>query len=199
MSAAANDMNVILEKVRQFAQEAHGDQQRKFSGDPYVNHLVRVMSMCREYTGDITMLSAALLHDVLEDTEVSADEMKEFLLSVMEKESAERTVALVKEMTDVYVKENYPKWNRRKRKQKEAERISHTSADSQTIKYADLIDNCTGMSKNDPEFAALFLRECRDLLKRIDKGDPRLYKRAIEVVKSEIAALNAMRNGPGRS
>lgn len=199
MGAAANDMNVILEKVRQFAEEAHGDQQRKFSGDPYINHLVRVMNMCREYTSDIAMLSAALLHDVLEDTGVSADEMKAFLLSVMDEESAERTVALVKEMSDVYVKEDYPKWNRRKRKQKEAERISKTSADSQTLKYADLIDNCTGMSNNDPEFAALFLRECRDLMKRIDKGDPQLYKRAIEVVTKEIDALNAKRNGPGRS
>lgn len=194
MSAAIIDMDDVLEKVKQFAEQAHGDQQRKFSGDPYITHLVRVMNMCKEYTHDISMLSAALLHDVLEDTDVTVDEMKDFLLTAMDKDSTERTISLVKEMTDVYVKSEYPKWNRRKRKQKEAERISHTSAESQTIKYADLIDNCTGMSKNDPEFAALFLRECRDLLKRIDKGDEQLYQRALSVVKNEIEALSEKRN-----
>ena len=79
----------------------------------------------------------------------------------MTKEDASRTTSLVVELTDVYTKAAYPRWNRRKRKRKESERIQKTSSDSQTIKYADIIDNCKEIVEHDPDFAGLFLMECR--------------------------------------
>lgn len=182
-------INEVLDRVKDFAERAHGEQKRKYSSDPYIVHPVRVMKMCREYTNDIAILAAALLHDVLEDTDVASEEMEEFLLGIMDKDKAVRTVKLVNELTDIYVKSAYPKWNRRKRKANEAERQSRISSDAQTIKYADIIDNAKGMASQKSDFSPVFLYECRDLLKKIDKGDKRLYKIAVDTVNNEIDLL----------
>jgi (p)ppGpp synthase/HD superfamily hydrolase len=176
-------MDELIQKITGFARQAHGDQQRKFAAEPYINHLVRVMETCKQYSSDITILSAALLHDVLEDTAVSGEEIKNFLLPLLNEEKTIRTVKLVEELTDIYTKKEYPQWNRRQRKAKEAERLSRISKDAQTIKYADIIDNSLDINNADAHFARIFLFECRSLLKVIPEGDSRLYKKAVETVQ----------------
>ena len=57
-----------LEKIRHFADQAHGGQLRKYTPERYIVHPVRVMETLKKYTDDLTVLAAALLHDVLEDT-----------------------------------------------------------------------------------------------------------------------------------
>ena len=54
----------------------HGDQQRK-SGTPYVIHPMEVAGATARFGGDATSVCAALLHDVLEDTGVSDEQMEE--------------------------------------------------------------------------------------------------------------------------
>jgi (p)ppGpp synthase/HD superfamily hydrolase len=175
-------MEQILEKIKAFADRCHGDQMRKYSDERYIVHPERVMQICKQYTNDITMLAAALLHDVLEDTPVSEQEIRQFLSPLLSEEQVARTLELVEELTDVYVKARYPQWNRRKRKQKETARLKNSSAAAQTIKYADIMDNAPEIAAKDPDFARRFLFEARDLLKAMDKGDPRLYKQAQEAV-----------------
>lgn len=172
----------ILEQVKQFAEKAHGDQQRKFEPEPYIVHLVRVMKLTKEYTQDIPVLAAALLHDVLEDTPVSSGQINDFLIPLMGEKDTRRTLKLVTELTDVYVKDNYPQWNRRKRKQKEAQRLGQVSSAGQTIKYADIIDNSTTIAKAEDNFVKVYLTECRALLKEMKNGNPQLYERAIDTV-----------------
>src|SRR3954464_15075348 len=117
------DIETILDEVKDFADKAHGNQMRRYTPERYIVHPVRVMITCKEYTSDITILAAALLHDVLEDTPVTKEELQAFLMNIMSEEEAKRTVQLVEELTDVYIKENYPKWNRKKRKLKEADSL----------------------------------------------------------------------------
>lgn len=179
----------VLQKIRDYADNAHGDQTRKYSADRYIVHPVHVMEICGEYSRDMVVLAAALLHDVLEDTPVKKEEMEDFLLTVMDDRRAYRTARLVDELTDVYVKKNFPSWNRRKRKSKEAERMTKTSADAQTVKYADIIDNCTRIVQHDPDFARTFLHECRDLMKKMNRGEARLHERAIVAVNEELRQL----------
>ncbi len=179
----------ILEKVRDFADRAHGDQMRKYTPERYIVHPVRVMKLCREYNQDVRVLSAALLHDVLEDTPVDREEMLGFLKGIMPSADALKVLGLVVELTDVYIKKDYPYLNRTKRKQLEAERIAKTSRDAQTIKYADMIDNCTEIIEHDPDFAVRFLSEYKNIIQRIPKGDPRLYERAVKTVEEGIGLL----------
>jgi (p)ppGpp synthase/HD superfamily hydrolase len=184
-----SDTETILAAVTAFADKAHGDQVRKYTPERYIEHPKRVMETCRQYTHDVAILSAALMHDVLEDTPVTAEEIRRFLSGIMDEAAEKRTVALVQELTDVYVTKNYPKWNRRKRKAKEAERMEKTSPAAQSIKYADIMDNCDAIVYNDREFAGVFLNECRTLLKKMNLGNKELYQRAVQMVDNALLQL----------
>jgi guanosine-3',5'-bis(diphosphate) 3'-pyrophosphohydrolase len=89
-------------------------------------------------------------------------------------------------LTDVYIKAEYPKWNRRKRKDKEAARLANTSAEAQTVKYADIIDNAPEIAEKDPDFAKRFLPEYRALLRKITRGNAELHAIAVETVNSHL-------------
>lgn len=179
-------MENVLEKITDFAGRAHGDQRRKFADEPYIGHPKRVMEICKEHTQDVCMLAAALLHDVLEDTPVTKEQLEAFLLTVMDSNKTKRTMHLVDELTDRFVKDNYPQWNRRKRKAREAERLAATSADAQTIKYADILDNSVEFGHDTTDFAKVFLLECQALLQKMNKGNQPLYERAVATVNKEL-------------
>ena len=182
-------MNNMLEKIREFADRAHGEQKRKYSEERYIVHPIRVMEICSQYTQDPNILAAALLHDVLEDTPVSKSQMQLFLESIMEVNNAHQVLKLVIALTDVYTKENFPSLNRKVRRFKESERLQHISGDAQTIKYADIIDNTIDISSNDKDFARVYLKECLNILSKMTKGQPELHKRAIETVEENLKRL----------
>ncbi len=184
------DRNGIIEKVSAFADEAHGDQKRKYNpSDRYIVHPLRVMKTVMGYSDDLALVLASILHDVLEDTPVKKTELYDFLVKTVDLNTALRTLQLVEELTDVYVKESYPKLNRRERKQKENDRLAKISPDAQTIKYADIIDNAPDTAEKDPDFARTYLPEYRALLKRIDKGNPDLHRLATATVNEAIRKL----------
>jgi guanosine-3',5'-bis(diphosphate) 3'-pyrophosphohydrolase len=185
-------MDEVLEKIKEYADSAHGEQTRKYSNDRYIVHPIRVMEMCKKYSNDIAVLAAALLHDVIEDTPVTAKELEEFLHGVMDAQDATRTLNLVIELTDIYTKQAFPRFNRRTRKSKEHDRMVKTSAEAQTIKYADIIDNAD-VTINDVDFALVYLNESRRLLQRMNKGNEDLRQRALEIVNRGIDSVKETR------
>jgi len=66
----------ILEEALAYSVNAHKHQLRK-SGEPYVIHPILVASIVSSITNDESMAIAALLHDVVEDTPTSIDEIRE--------------------------------------------------------------------------------------------------------------------------
>lgn len=182
-------MDKTLTNIISFADNAHGTQMRKYTPERYIVHPVRVMEVCKAYTGSLPMLAAAILHDVLEDTPLTETEMHAFLKTVMNDHDALETLDLVVALTDVYTKEDYLQYNRKIRKEKELERIIETSADAQTIKYADILDNTSEIVKYDRGFAPRFLKECRIILRYADKGNQELREKAVEMVESELSKL----------
>ena len=65
-----------LQEALDFSIEAHKEQFRK-SGEPYIIHPILVASIVATLTNDESMAIAALLHDVVEDTEISIEEIEE--------------------------------------------------------------------------------------------------------------------------
>jgi guanosine-3',5'-bis(diphosphate) 3'-pyrophosphohydrolase len=65
----------VLKKAYVFAARAHKGQIRR-SGEPYLSHPLEVARMLSEMKLDCVTLAAGLLHDVLEDTDVTADDLK---------------------------------------------------------------------------------------------------------------------------
>lgn len=182
-------METILEQIKVFADQSHGEQQRKYAPDKYIVHPVRVMETCRNYLPSLPVLAAALLHDVLEDTAVTKQHLHDFLVSIMSPKEARQTLQLVIELTDVYTKSAYPRLNRRQRKAKERKRMEKISPGAQTIKYADIMDNVKEISSHDVDFALVYIRENKMILEKIDKGDPQLYREVLKTVQQEQELL----------
>ena len=67
----------LLAKAARFAAAAHAGQTRKGSGEPYVTHPLGVAGILAAagYGGDAELLAAACLHDVVEDTAVTAADL----------------------------------------------------------------------------------------------------------------------------
>lgn len=71
-----NDDRKLIRTAYEMAVEAHKTQRRK-SGEPYILHPIAVATICAEEIGlGPTAIAAALLHDVVEDTQVTLDDIK---------------------------------------------------------------------------------------------------------------------------
>jgi (p)ppGpp synthase/HD superfamily hydrolase len=119
-----------------FAMEAHGDQTRKGGAIPYVSHLLGVASLVLEAGGDEDMAIAGLLHDTIEDTATTYDDI--------EGRFGPRVAGIVWGCTDT---DEMPKppWRARKERY-----ISHlvahsTPADVLTVSLADKLHNARSM------------------------------------------------------
>ncbi|RDC64251.1 HD domain-containing protein [Adhaeribacter pallidiroseus] len=172
-------------KVLAFVTEKHGQQKRKYTHEPYVNHLIRVALKVKEYTQDSRMVMAALCHDLLEDTKCTVVELYQFFIGInLTEADSDYICFLVKELTDVFTAEAFPQFNRKTRKELEAARLWEISPEAQTIKYADLIDNTSSIVPHGGAFAKVYLKEKKRVLAQMDKGHPELYQLASSIVEA---------------
>ena len=173
-----NERNTILEAV-EFALTAHGDQKRKYTGEPYIVHPVAVARLVGRNGGTVNMITTALLHDVIEDCDVTYDDLlRRFGLDVAQ---------MVCDLT-----EREQSGSRAERKAEECKRLSLVCANSQTIKVADLIDNTKSIVEAGagPKFAKVYLAEKIALLKTLSRADPTLRTIAYEQIMDAQAKLS---------
>ena len=140
-----------IQQATVFATQAHAGQKRKYTGDDYIAHPIAVAELVRENGGTEDQIIAALLHDTIEDCEVSyGDVIRAFGKDVAN---------LVLELTDEFTTEMYPDDNRAQRKAWEATRLSQVSHEAKLIKLCDMIDNTSTIVEHDPGFARVYLGE----------------------------------------
>jgi len=164
----------MINKARKLAEAAHRsiDQRRKYTNDPYIIHPASVAKLVSSVTDNVAMISAAWLHDVVEDTSVTLDEIRN--------EFGDEIADLVSDLTDVSKPED---GNRKIRKATDREHTRLSSPEAKTIKLADLIDNASSIIEHDPGFARVFMEEKRLLLGILKEGDEVLYVMAENIVK----------------
>ncbi len=176
----------LVARARAFATEAHQriDQRRKYTHQPYQEHLKAVAELLAQVTDDPEMLAAAWLHDTVEDTPATfGDIEREFGAAVRD---------LVADLTDVSSPSD---GTREIRKAIDRQHTARASTRAKTIKLADLIDNCRDICVHDPRFARVYLTEAAALLEVLDDGDPTLYRRAQQAV-AECARRLGLREPP---
>jgi guanosine-3',5'-bis(diphosphate) 3'-pyrophosphohydrolase len=131
--------SLLLLKAIDFAARKHRDQRRKDEeASPYINHPISVSLLLAEI-GDVTdpeVLSAAILHDTLEDTDTTLEEL--------EAAFGVRICKLVQEVTD---NKKLPKT---KRKELQIEHASQLSPDAVLIKLGDKISNVLDVTHSPP-------------------------------------------------
>ena len=134
-------MNTIpdLTRAYHFAAVRHLGQRRKGkAGEPYINHLTEVADLVAAATGggDIDVVIAAVLHDVLEDTPTTPAELAAAF--------GVRVAGIVAEVTDDAA---LPK---SERKRLQIEHAPHISPEAKTIKLADKTANLRSIAKSPP-------------------------------------------------
>lgn len=149
----------------EFVKKHHGEQVRKYTGEPYFNHLISVADMA-EKTGVNYGFEIGLCHDLLEDTKCAAGDLYMRLKGIgYNIASTELIVKGVQDLTDHFTAEAYPYLNRALRKQCEALRLGTISRTAQIVKCCDLIDNTSSIVKHDVGFAKKYIPEKREILK----------------------------------
>jgi GTP diphosphokinase / guanosine-3',5'-bis(diphosphate) 3'-diphosphatase len=129
----------IIFKALRFSAEKHNDQRRKDSkSSPYINHPIQVAETLWSVGGvrDETVLTAALLHDTIEDTDATPAEIGH--------EFGEEVLALVLEVTD---DKSLPK---QVRKQLQIENAAKKSPRAKLLKLADKLCNVQDLVNSPP-------------------------------------------------
>jgi (p)ppGpp synthase/HD superfamily hydrolase len=171
----------------EFVKESHKGQVRKYTGEPYHEHLQSVAVQACEYEHYPYTFEIAIGHDLVEDTEVTGYILRNRLteFGYYQGEVNEIVNGIV-DLSDHFTKESFPHNNRRYRKFYEARRLGDIPFYCQSIKYADLIDNTKSIVENDPKFARTYLMEKRDILNYMRKGNiDLLIKCCATIVQSE--------------
>lgn len=161
----------IVKLADAFATAAHAavGQTRKYTGEPYIVHPRRVMRTLVDIgINDPDVLASALLHDVVEDTNITSDLILEVFGS--------RVQSIVASLTDTAYVMNGA--NRRARKEMDRARLAQSDSLTQTIKVADLIDNSVSILAHDPKFAKVYIAEKKLLLDVLVLADPTLVAQA---------------------
>jgi (p)ppGpp synthase/HD superfamily hydrolase len=163
-----NDL-VLLARAADYAARRHVAQRRKGSkAEPYINHLIEVATLLAETTGgdDVVLLMGGLLHDTLEDTDATYEDLVERF--------GPGVAALVAEVTD---DKSLPK---EERKRLQVETTAKKSRRAKLLKIADKTSNLRGLVLSPPSgwtdqrlrdyvvWAELVVRSCRGLNARLE-------------------------------
>jgi len=173
-------MSELVERARIYATRAHQriGQLRKYSKQPYDVHLEAVARQVAEVTDDAEMIAAAWLHDTVEDTPATLEDIEE--------QFGPAVAELVEELTDVSKPSD---GNRATRKAIDRDHTAQASQRAKTVKLADLIDNCKDITKHDARFARVYLVEMGALLDVLGEGDARLFQEAVRVYALSMEKL----------
>ena len=143
-----------------YATAAHAavGQRRKYTDQPYIVHPIRVAGIVADFGGTNDMIAAAYLHDVVEDTGVSIEDILDMFGSVV--------AVIVDGLTDVSVPED---GNRAVRKAMDRQHSADATYEAQFVKCADIIDNAHDIGDNDPSFNLVYRKEMLLLIQVLDK------------------------------
>ena len=179
-----------------FVAGQHGDQKRKYTNDPYTNHLVDVAKLVFDHYNEPMAVEIALGHDVFEDPWVDMHPIEQAwrMFDALrecgyDKWKAKIAVDGIFDLTDRYTSAEYPTWNREKRKSAEADRLSTIPVRSYMVKCADMIHNTESIVEHDENFAKVYLAEKQRILDARDMKGYTLYDMAVSTLNESLVKI----------
>lgn len=127
----------MVTKATEFATKAHEGQFRKGTDRPYIVHPLEVGEIVAKMTTDAEVISAAILHDTIEDCGITFDKIKEVF--------SERVAKLVVQESEDKSK------NWMERKSATIEHVKNASYEVQMIALADKLSNIRDIDRDYPE------------------------------------------------
>ena len=148
--------NPVIGRAVAVATAAHAGQTRRYTGEPYIAHPLAVARSVAGVFPETMTVTAAVLHDVVEDTELTLDDLREPRLGF-----GPYVAALVDDLTDVSKPEH---GNRAARKAVDRMHMARAAPRAKLIKLADLIDNSRSIIEHDRDFAPVYVDEMAMLM-----------------------------------
>ena len=130
----------LLDRAIVFAVKAHAGTERRGKGFPYIVHPMEAMEIVSTITPDQELLAAAVLHDTVEDTDVTEEQIR--------KEFGDRVASIVASESDTFeegVKEE-DSWHARK--QAAIERLASASMDAKIVALGDKLSNMRAIARD---------------------------------------------------
>lgn len=124
----------ILDRAIRFAVTAHAGTERRGKGFPYIVHPMEAVSIVATITSDQEMLAAAALHDVVEDTPITLDQIRT--------EFGDRVARLVHTESDT------PGGPWRQRKQGAIDRLAAAPRDAKIVAIGDKLSNMRAIARD---------------------------------------------------
>lgn len=126
----------FLDRAIEFAVHAHAGTERRGKGFPYIIHPLEAMVIVSTMTSDQEILAAAVLHDVVEDTDITIDEIR--------KRFGDRVAQLVDSESDR--KMEFTDW--RARKEESLNRLSFASREEKIVALGDKLSNMRAIARD---------------------------------------------------
>jgi len=165
-----------LEAARQMAAKAHAGQMRKGLDEPYIMHPERVAAQVGALGYSVDLQIAALLHDTLEDTTLTPEEISGAF--------GQPVLDAVVAMTNP--SKGRPELPRAERKVIDREHMASVSPEVATVKALDRADNLSQLDTHSQNFIELYTRESIELAKVLDG---KAHPRAMEALWGQISRL----------
>ena len=134
----------LLDRAIKFAVDAHSGTERRGKGFPYVVHVLEALEIAATMTSDQEVLAAAVLHDTIEDTDVTAE--------ILRREFGNRVASLVEADTDIVLPDVSEKSSWRARKQAAIDRLATVGRDAKIVALGDKLSNMRAIRR---DFAVL--------------------------------------------
>jgi len=126
----------LLDRAIIFAVKAHDGMERRGKGFPYIVHPLEALAIVATMTSDQEILAAAVLHDVVEDTSFTLDDIREMF--------GERVAQLVDTESDR--KDESMDW--RARKEESLRRLSQASREEKMVALGDKLSNMRAIARD---------------------------------------------------
>ncbi len=123
----------LLDKAIVFAVKAHENTERRGKGFPYIVHPMEAVEIVASMTSDQELLAAAALHDTVEDTDVTVEQIRA--------EFGDRIAAIVDSESDRFTEGVSETDSWRDRKQAAIDRLAKVSTDSKMVAMGDKLSN----------------------------------------------------------
>ena len=130
----------LVDKAIVFATRAHQGTERRGKGFPYIVHPLEAMAIVATITNKPDLLAAAVLHDTVEDTEVTLDELKQ--------EFGEHIASLVADETDVKHTPDGKKLTWKERKQRDMDNLRAASREVKIVAIGDKLSNMRAIARD---------------------------------------------------
>lgn len=151
----------FFDRAAKFAIEAHKGTERRGKASPYIIHCMEAASIVATITNDPELLAAAMLHDTIEDTDVTAEDIR--------REFGSRVAELVIGESDPKIdgKQEELTWEERKRFV--IDRLANESIDGKIVAMGDKLSNMRAIARD-------FDEQGDELWKIFHAPDPRLHE-----------------------